>query len=167
MGTWVTVDEAYVRAAMSAVFESAYSTFLFDDVDHAGRLDILIAGALADFREGLRVEAAEALDPDVTKVPERCARHVVAYAQYYIAIEMSASVTARGGVPRVESIPAPGEGGTAVSMTTVSDLSDIERAFVVAKEFRNRLYAGQSKAGFVGTPHYGPAAARPVRAIGW
>lgn len=117
MGTWITVDDDCVLGAMPTALRTAYDAWLAANPAKEGRLAALAAGVVADFREGLRREAAEALDEDTATLPERCARHAEASVCFHLAVEMGAALeadalrefeVARAELDRLRACPASG-----------------------------------------------------------
>ncbi len=96
MAAWITVDEAYLLGAMPTALRTAYDDWLAANPSKAGRLAALTAGVVADFREGLRREGAEALDREADRLPERCLRHAVACVCSHLAVEMGEEEFAAG-----------------------------------------------------------------------
>ena len=115
MAAWITIDEAYVLGAMPTALRTAYDAWLAANPAKEGRLAALAAGVVADFREGVRREGAEALDEDTATLPERCARHAAACACFHLAVEMGAALeadalrefeVARAELDRLRACPA-------------------------------------------------------------
>lgn len=63
MQDWITIDEAYLLGAMPTALRAAYDAWLAANPAKEGRLAAIAAGVVADFREGVRREGAEAPDP--------------------------------------------------------------------------------------------------------
>lgn len=115
MGVWTAIDEPYLLGAMPTALRTAYDAWLAANPAKDGRLAALAAGVVADFREGLRREGAEALEEDTATLPERCARHAVACVCFHLAVEMGAALeadalrefeVARAELDRLRACPA-------------------------------------------------------------
>ena len=158
---WETVDADSVIASMSTALGAAYTNWLAEVPAKSGRLAVVVGQALAEWRDALGKEGAEALDPDEATVPKRVVHHVQTFCHYRIALEMNASGAAVNGVLGIESLEVP-EGGTAVNVNNAGQRGELRRAYEDALAELRRLAAGR---GMPGTPSYGAAAARAERVL--
>ena len=90
--SWVTVDEAYVLAAMPTEIESGYSSWVVANPGKAERLGEITGNVVADFRTGLSANPSVAMDSDEDTLPERCLQHALTIIVYHLSLEMGVSI---------------------------------------------------------------------------
>jgi len=169
MSTWITFNEAYVLGAMPLALRTAYNTWIAAHPAKAGRLAALIAGVVADFREGLRREAVETLDGNTAALPERCVRHAGAFVYFHLGVEMEAVQLESRNYPGTFSlVPGDPETGTGtvfnVAVNARGGESDRILEYELARAFLRRLYVGPKPPG---SPRYRGPLAREPRGVGW
>jgi hypothetical protein len=155
MGTWVTVNADYVIGTMtvgSGGMLAAYETALVEWPQKVGRLSEITAGVVAEFREGLRNEGAEALDEDTSKLPIRCAGHAAVLARFHMAVEILHSIAGENVASEIR-----------IELAGASDDSDERMELSMARQALQSLRDGK---GPIGTPRYKSRANRSAEAAG-
>ena len=90
--SWVTVNEAYVLAAMPSEIDDRYTAWLGQNPGKADRLGEITDSVLADFRTGLNANPSVSMDAGEDTLPERCLQHALTIIVYYLSLEMGLSI---------------------------------------------------------------------------
>jgi len=137
--SWITVNEAYVLAAMPSELESEYATWIVANPDKADRLTEIAGSVVADFRTGLGANPSVVMESGDDTLPERCVRHCLMIIFYHLSLEM----------------------GISINMSA-------QTAFINAEVYMRQLYTSDAVVDrdAVGqTPSYSPEVARDSRAL--
>ena len=71
---WVVLDETRARSDMPTDLAPLYDAWLVENPAKAGRLAVIVAGVVAEFRDAIATNAANRLDPRTEALPESCIR---------------------------------------------------------------------------------------------
>jgi len=93
---WVTLDESSVTAHLPTDLAEAYQSWLAANPDKAGRLSELTANTVAEFRDNIRTNPVNTLDPDPEKLPQSCVRHAESIIFFQLAMEMGVDLDTEG-----------------------------------------------------------------------
>ena len=93
---WVTLDGSVAAAHLPSDLASAYQSWLSANPDKAGRLDELVANTVAEFRDNIRTNPVNVLDPDPAKIPQSCVRHAESIVFFQLAMEMGVDLDTEG-----------------------------------------------------------------------
>ncbi|HMP76847.1 MAG TPA: hypothetical protein PKE12_11200 [Kiritimatiellia bacterium] len=93
---WVTLDEAAVLAAMPSDLAAHYAVWLTEYPDKAGRLAELTANTVTEFRDAIRSNPANSLNPDPATIPQSAVRHAQSIIYFQLAMEMGLDIDTEG-----------------------------------------------------------------------
>jgi hypothetical protein len=93
---WVTLDTAAVQAAMPSDLATEYANWLTQYPEKSGRLADITATTVSEFRDSIRSNPANALDPDPNKIPESAIRHAQSIVFFQLAMEMGLDIDTEG-----------------------------------------------------------------------
>jgi hypothetical protein len=93
---WIILVEATVTAHLPTDLHAEYLTWLTAHPDKAGRLAELTANVVAEFRDNIRSNPGNTLDPDAAKIPQSCLRHAESIIFFQLAMEMGVDLDTEG-----------------------------------------------------------------------
>jgi len=89
---WIAVTRERVVTAFSAARRQMYEGWIVQYPEKAGRVDEIIANLVMEFRSGIEANAANYLDPDLTKLPQSCVRYCEILIMFHLCSEIGATV---------------------------------------------------------------------------
>lgn len=93
---WIILDAATVAAHLPADLAEHYATWLAANPDKAGRLGEIVANTVAEFRDNIRSNPANTLDPDEAALPQSCVRHAENIIFFQLSMELGLDLDTEG-----------------------------------------------------------------------
>lgn len=100
---WVEITLADVLAHLPTDIKTSYDTWLVSYPDKAGRLATLTDNTIREFRDAIKSNPANVVDPRETYLPQSAVRHVESIIIFNLAMEMGIDLDSAGNSARTSA----------------------------------------------------------------
>jgi hypothetical protein len=100
---WVEITLADVLAHLPTDIKTSYDTWLVSYPDKAGRLATLTDNTIREFRDAIKSNPANVVDPRETFLPQSAVRHVESIIIFNLAMEMGVDLDSAGNSARTSA----------------------------------------------------------------